>query len=119
MPISLALPPEIELSLRTDADREHLPVEEVAVRRLEEAELLRRIFAYFPIEETQEMRRLVRKREAGTLSAEETERLTALAHQREIKNAERLSDLLTLAQRRGVPHRRLMAELGIRPARMA
>ena len=118
MSLTITLPPEVESRLREDARRGLVPVEEVAARRLQEAELLRRIFAYFPPEETREMRALVRKRQAGALSASEAERLTELAHRREEKNAARLSDILQLARLRGVSHRQVMAELGIRPHRV-
>jgi hypothetical protein len=119
MSLTITLPPEVESRLREDARRELVPVEEVAARRLQEAELLRRIFAYFPPEETREMRALGRKRQAdGALSAAEAERLMELAHRREEKNAARLSDILQLARLRGVSHRQVMAELGIRPHRV-
>ena len=118
MSLTITLPPDLETRLRDDASRERLPVEEVAARRLQEADLLRRIFAYFPPEETREMRALVRKREAGTLTGAEMELLNELAHRREAKNAARFSDVLALARLRGASHRQIMTELGIRPHRM-
>jgi hypothetical protein len=118
MSLRIALPPEMEESLRQDASQARLPVEEIAAQRLQEGELLRRIFAYFPPAETREMRSLVRRRRADALGPDEARRLTELAHRREEKNAQRLTDLLALARLRGVPVRQLMAELGIRPYRM-
>jgi hypothetical protein len=118
MTLMIALSPEMEESLRRDADLAHVPVEEIAASRLKEAELLRRIFAYFPPAETREMRSLVRRRQSDALRPEEARRLSELARWREEKNAERLADLLALAGLRGVPVRQLMAELGIRPYRM-
>jgi hypothetical protein len=118
MSLTLSLPPELEAGLMADANREHRPVEEVVLHRLQEAELLRRIFTYFPPAETQEMRSLVRKRQAGTLQKSEIERLTELAHAREERNALRLNDLLTLSRLRGISLRALMTELGIRPIRL-
>ena len=118
MSLTIALPPEMEESLRRDASQADVPVEEIATRRLQEAELLRRIFAYFPPAETREMRSLVRRRQGENLGQEEARRLTELAHRREAKNAQRLADLLALARLRSVPVRQLMAELGIRPYQM-
>jgi len=117
MSLTITLPPEFEPRLREDARRELVPVEEIAARRLQEAELLRRILAYFPAEETRVMRAMVRKCQAGTLPSDEAERLTELAHRREEKNAARLADVLQLARLRGVSHRQVLAELGIRPQR--
>jgi hypothetical protein len=107
----------VEWSLRSDAEREHIPVEEVVARRLREAELLRRIFAYFPPAETRETHSLARKRQAAALSEAEAKRFTEQAHSREEKNAQRFADILALAQLRGVRYRNLMNELGIRPQR--
>lgn len=118
MSLIITLPPEFGSRLREDARRELVPVEEVAARRLQEAELLHRILAYFPAEETRVLRALVHKRQAGALSPEEAQRLIELAHRREEKNAARLADVLQLARLRGVPHRQVMAEMGIRPCRV-
>ena len=119
MSMTLTLPPEMESSLREEALQRCLPLEEVAVRRLREAEILQRIFTYFPPEETREMHALARKQRSGTLIPEDERRLTELAQQREMRNAARFQDILTLAQLRGVGHRQILAELNIRPYRMA
>lgn len=119
MSLTIALSPETESRLRAEAVREQRSLEEVAARRVEEAELLRRIFAYFPDAETREVRRLIRKRDAGVSDASEAVHLQTLIERREERNAERLSDLVRLASLRSVPLRQLMAELRIRPMRVS
>jgi hypothetical protein len=118
MATTITLTGELETRYRAEAQREGVPVETLATRRLEEAELLQRIFGAFPADETREFRSLVARRGAGTLTEAEGERLTALARQREEHNAQRFASILTLAKLRGVRYRALMAELGIRPARI-
>lgn len=118
MPTIITLTGDLETRYRAEAQREGIPVEALATRRLEEVELLQRIFTAFPTEENREFRSLVAKRGAGTLTSLEQERLTILAHQREEHNAQRFGDILTLAKLRGIRYRTLMTELGIRPARI-
>jgi hypothetical protein len=118
MATTITLTGDLEARFRADAQREGIAVEALATRRLEEAELLQRIFHAFPESEVREFRSLVAKRGAGTLTEDEEERLTTLARLREEQGARRFSDILTLARLRGVRYRAVMNELGIRPARI-
>ena len=118
MATTITLTGDLEARYRADAQREGVAVEALATRRLEEAELLLRIFHCFPPEETREFRSLVAKRGAGTLTETEQARLIALAHRREEHDAQRFAHILALAKLRGVRYRSVMAELGIRPARI-
>ncbi|GAB4465052.1 MAG: hypothetical protein OHK0029_35450 [Armatimonadaceae bacterium] len=118
MTVVLSLPSELEEQIRREAREEHRSVEEIVVRRLQEAELLRRIFSYLPPDETAEMRSLVRKQKQETLTENEKVRFIALSQQREEENAARLSHLMALARLRGVSLRQVMQELGIRPHRV-
>lgn len=118
MATTITLTGDLEARFRADAQREGIPIEALATRRLEEAELLQRILSCFPEAETRAFRSLVAKRGAGTLTPAERERLTAIAHRREERNAQRFADILALAKLRGVPYRQVMTELGIRPARV-
>jgi len=79
-----------------------------------EAELLWRIRTAVPEAETRELHRLLR-RQAGTLTAAEEERLRTLLDAREQRSAERLEDLAQLSRLRGIAVRPLMERLGIRP----
>ena len=116
--LGITLTGDLEARYRAEAQREGVAVEALATRRLEEVELLQRIFHSFPPDETREFRSLVAKRGAGTLTEAEQVRLTALAHRREEYNAQRFAHILALAKLRGVRYRSVMAELGIRPARI-
>ena len=118
MATTITLTGELETRYFAEAQREGIPVEALATRRLEEAELLQRIFHTFPSDEAREFRSLVAKRGAGTLTEADQARLTELAHRREEQGAGRFADILALAKLRGVRYRAVMAELGIRPARI-
>jgi hypothetical protein len=99
---------------RTDAQREGVPVDVLAARRLEENVLLWRIHTAAPEDETRELHRLLRRQKIGTLTEKEREQLLALIESRELLAAQRLEDLGALAHLRGLPVRELMNQLGIR-----
>jgi hypothetical protein len=100
---------------RTDAQREGVPVDVLAARRLEENVLLWRIRTAAPEDETRELHRLLRRQKSGTLTEKEREQLLALIDSRELLAAQRLEDLGVLARLRGMPVRELMNQPGIRP----
>jgi hypothetical protein len=116
MTLTIPIAPEMADRFRMEAAREGVSVEVLAARRLEEAELVHRIVNYFPLTENREMRSLVARRTAGTLTQEQQERLIQLARLREERNAQRHADIIVLASLRGISPRVLMTELGIRPA---
>lgn len=118
MPTTITLTGDLETRYQAEAQRKGIAIELLATQRLEEAELLVRICHAFPEIETREFRSLVAKRSAGTLTESQQERLTVLARLREEHNARRFEDILALARLRGVGHRTIMNELGIRPAQI-
>jgi hypothetical protein len=115
MALTIPLQPEIEARFRAEAAREGLPVEQLAARRLEEAELLWRIRTAAPEAETKELHRLLRRREAGTLTASEREQLLTILDEREQRAAQRMEDLAQLSRLSNTPVRLLMEQLNIRP----
>jgi molybdopterin-guanine dinucleotide biosynthesis protein A len=119
MALTIILQPDAETRLRDAAAREGVSAEELAARRVLEAELLTRILSYLPAEDTRKMRSLVRKRETGRLTVEDEEHLKRLAHAREVRNVARLEDLLSLARLRGISLREIMQQLNIRPSQMS
>ncbi len=80
-----------------------------------ESDLLEEINQGFPEEIWRRYRELVAKRQDETLSAEEHTELIAMIDRVEIANARRIECLAELANRRQVPLRELMAEMGIQP----
>ncbi len=80
-----------------------------------ESELLEEINRGFPADVWARYRELVAKRQAETLDAEEHAELIALIDRIEVANAHRIECLAELANRRQVPLRELMAEMGILP----
>lgn len=118
MATTITLTGDLEKRFWADALREGVPLETVVTRRLEEAELIHRILSYFPAEETRQVRSLIARRGARTITETEQEQLTKLIHAREERTATRFTDILALAKLRGVSSRTVMAELGIRPARL-
>jgi hypothetical protein len=78
-----------------------------------ESDLLEEINQGFPEEIWRRYRELVAKREDDTLSAEEHTELLAMIDRVEIANSHRIECLAELANRRQVPLRALMAEMGI------
>ena len=100
--------------LGSDAQREGVPLDVLAARRLESV-LLWRIRTVAPEDETRELHRLLRRQKSGSLTGLEQERLLELIEAREQHAAQRLEDLGALARLRGMPVRELMNQLGIRP----
>ena len=80
-----------------------------------ESELLGRINKGRLPDTERRYRQLISARHAEALSAAEMEELLGLTEQAERYQAERMKDLLALAQLRGVPVTDLMTELGIEP----
>ena len=80
-----------------------------------ESDLLEEINQGFPEEVWRRYRELVAKRQDETLSAEEHPELIAMIDRIEVANAHRIECLAELANRRQVPLRELMAEMGIQP----
>src|SRR5438552_1260050 len=115
MSFSVTLQPEMEARFRAEAAREGLTVEQLAARRLLEAELLWRIRTAAPEAETQELHRLLRRRKTGALTEGEQARLQLLLDEREQRSAQRLEDLTQLSRLHALPVRHLMDQLGIRP----
>jgi hypothetical protein len=115
MALTLPLQPEIEARYRAEATREGLSVEQLAARRLEEAELLWRIHTAAPEEETKELHRLLRRRKAGTLTETEQEQLLTILDKREQRAAQRMEDLAQLSRLSNTSVRLLMEQLNIRP----
>ena len=113
--MTITLPGKLEDRFRTAAQREGVPVEVLAARRLEESELLWSIRIATPEDETRELHRLLRKQKSGTLTDLERERLFILIDAREQQAAQRMDDLGALARLHGLPVRELMNQLGIRP----
>src|SRR5437588_11807497 len=108
MALEVPVQPEMESRIRDEASAHGLPAGQLAARRLEEAELLWRIRTATPDSETRELHRLLRKRRAGTLNDEESDRLTALLDERESRAGQRLDDLRRLSQLSGMPLTALM-----------
>jgi hypothetical protein len=115
MPTTITLPGDLETRYRAEAQREGVPMEVWAARRLEENELLWRIRIAVPDDETRELHRLLRKQRSGIITEAERECLLTLVEARERQAAQRMEDLGALARLRGIPVRELMNRLGIRP----
>lgn len=80
-----------------------------------ERALLARIKRPFPAAKARELRRLLPKLEAETLTVEESRRLKALAFAQEGWNAERLQAVADLAALREEPFDKLAAQYGYEP----
>lgn len=85
----------------------------VPLSQLSEAKLLQRIGEGWEETRWNRYHRLVEKRKADTLTAKEYNELSRLTDARELLNAERLALMTELAQRRNIPLRSLMTQLGI------
>lgn len=81
-----------------------------------ESELLEAINRGLPAELEGRYRELIAEREAETLGPAELEELMSLTIQAEKLQAERMENLVDLAQLRGVSLTDLMTELGIEPS---
>ena len=115
MALTITLQPELEAHIRNEAAREGLAVEQLAARRLQEAELLWRIRTSVPERETRELHRLLRRRKAATLTDQEQTQLLTILDEREQRSAQRLEDLVRLSHLRQTSVSDLMEQLGIRP----
>ncbi len=80
----------------------------------EESRLLEKINQGLPPDLQQRYDELTARRQAETMTPAEHRELLALIDRIERADAERVQALTELAQRRGIPVARLMAELGIR-----
>jgi hypothetical protein len=105
----------MEQRFRDEANKAGLPVEQLAARRLEEADLLWQIHSAAPESETRRLHRLLRKKKTGKLAQPEEAELTELLDERESRSARRLHDLSRLSQLSGMPLPILMDRLGITP----
>ena len=115
MALTITLQPEFETRFRNEALSTGLPVEQLIVQRVLEAELLWKIRLATPDAETRTLHRLLRKQKTSTLSETEQSQLQTILDEREQRSAERLQDLTQLAHWRGVSVRQLMEQLGIHP----
>src|SRR5687768_9147906 len=115
MPLTITLEPEIEARFQEEARQEGISVETLIARLFQERDLLWRIRTAVPEDETRELHHLLRRRNAGTLTDAEGDRLQEILDRREGRAARRLEDLIALSRLRGVSVLDLMNELGIRP----
>jgi len=124
----LEITPPLEDRLRVAARRLHLDEEgvqrwlltiiESAVPNKEQpsdANLVATANSGFPPEWWERYRRLVAEREAERISSPDLESLMEMSREAEALQAQRLEALEELARLRGVPHTRLMAEMGFTP----
>ncbi len=114
MSLTITLQPEIEARSRMEAADAGLAPEELAAQRLRQAELLWRIYTATPQSETRLLHKMLRRRQAGTISQDEALGLQALLDQREECAAQRMEDLAHLSQLRAIPLHQLMERLAIR-----
>src|SRR5437763_14294813 len=135
MTLTIDLPPELDAALRADAEREGLdpdayvlhllrerfgPQESAAPEPLQdEAALLRKIQEQLPDEMSRRYHKLIDKRRAETLTAEEQAELIAMSDEIEAWTVRRLSLLIELSRLRHVPVPDLMQELGLTAPRNA
>lgn len=117
MSLTIPITSDMEQRFRTEAAQAGLSVEQLAARRLEEAELLWQIHSAAPESETRRLHQLLGKQRAQNLAQDEREELAALLDQREARAARRLNDLGRLSQLSGIPLAVLMNRLGIAPIR--
>ena len=115
MVLEVPIQPDMESRFRDEAADDGVPVEELASRRLAEAELLWRIRSVAPLTETRELHRLLRKQKAGRLDKNERVKIESIMDAREVRAAQRMEDLSKLSRLSGIPLRSLMDRLGISP----
>ncbi len=82
-----------------------------------ESDLLLKINQGLPHSTQQRLNKLIRKRQAETITPEEMKELKRLTDQIEKSDAERLKLLIKLAKLRNVPLRKLIKQLGLKPVR--
>jgi hypothetical protein len=115
MALVIPIQAEAEERIRDEASRAGMPVEQLAARRLEEADMLWRIHSAAPDSETRLLHRLLRKSRAGMLDPAGRAKLSSLLDEREQRAARRLHDHGTLSRLSGIPLQSLMDRLGISP----
>ena len=126
MPITVDLPPGVELQLRLAASAEGLDVstyvyETIAPRLrpssselMSEEELLDKVREDFSISFWKRFAALAAKRDADGLTSDEWREITAAAEATEAYSVERLYYLIELGRRRGSDPLTLIKELGLR-----
>ncbi len=82
-----------------------------------ETELFLKINQGLPYSTQQRLNKLIRRRQAETITPEETTELKRLTDQIEKSDAERLKLLIEFAKLRNVPLRKLIKQLGLKPVR--
>lgn len=80
-----------------------------------ETELLARINQGLPQASRTLLNGLIKKRQAHTITDNELQELIQLTNQIELRDAERLKDLLELSHLRDVPLDELIKQLGLKP----
>jgi hypothetical protein len=80
-----------------------------------EAELLMKINQGLPPATSKRMKKLIAKRQSGTITEDELQELICLTDESERLNVERLKHLIELAAVRNITLDELMDQLGIRP----
>ena len=115
MVLEVPIQPEMEARFRHEAADDGVAVEDLAARRIAEADLLWRIRSVAPSSETRELHRLLRKRRAGRLGEDEKAKLASMLDERENRAAQRLEDLTALSRLSRIPLKSLMDRLGISP----
>lgn len=136
MTLTIDLTQELEAQLREEAAKKGIDTGTFVIRALEErlrrnrrqrvpshlspeeSALLQKINQGLPETVWQEYHDLIAKRRAETLAIEEQERLVALSERVEEAHAERMAHLAELAQRRQVPLKTLMRQLGVKPRKV-
>ena len=129
MSITIQVAPELESTLRQNAAKNGLDVDQFVAQFLErnfpaeslnktvvskrEATLLQKINLPFSPEFWADYKLLKEKRQHQSLSETENAHLTKLAEQIETANAKRMKAVLELAQIHHIPLREMMQKLGI------
>ena len=133
MAITLDLKPELEAQLRDEAAKTGIETRVFVVRALEEklrrrscltmpthlseeeSNLLQKINEGLPEVMWQEYHGLIAKRREETLMPEELARLITITERIEESHVERIVHVAELAQRRQIPLKTMMGQLGIAP----
>ena len=115
MSVTISLQPEFESQFIDEARVCGISLSELVARRAMEADLLWQIRTAAPEAETRQLHRLLRRRNKGLMSDDESGDFQKLLNAREERGAQRLSDLILLAQLRSLPVHSLKEQLGIHP----
>ncbi len=136
MALMIDLKPELEAQLREEAAKTGIDTSAFVVRALEDqlrrrsrqrapshlsqedSTLLQKINQGLPEAMWQEYEDLIAKRRAEALTPEDHARLIALSESIEEAHAERIAYVAELAQRRRVPLKTLMGQLGVKPRKV-